>query len=84
MLRHLRPERSGKADREARRAVCRLAEGLHRRAAAGRHAGRLERDDGLRRALGANGREYVRVEYGWPRVLERFEVAFAGWGVGRG
>jgi glycosyltransferase involved in cell wall biosynthesis len=46
--------------------------------------GRLERDDVLRRALGAHGREYVQVEYGWPRVLERFEGAFAAWGVGRG
>jgi glycosyltransferase involved in cell wall biosynthesis len=45
--------------------------------------GRLEGDEGLRRALGANGREYVRCEYGWPQVLDRFEGAFSGWGVGR-
>jgi glycosyltransferase involved in cell wall biosynthesis len=46
--------------------------------------GRLERDETLRSALGANGRQYVMCEYGWPQVLERFESAFTGWGVGRG
>jgi glycosyltransferase involved in cell wall biosynthesis len=43
---------------------------------------RLEKDDGLRRGLGANGREYVRCEYAWPRVLERLERALRDWGAG--
>ena len=43
---------------------------------------RLERDHVLRKALGANGREYVRGEYAWPAVLERFEAALAACGVG--
>jgi glycosyltransferase involved in cell wall biosynthesis len=42
---------------------------------------RLEADRELRDTLGANGRDYVTHEYGWPRVLERFEAALAGWGV---
>jgi glycosyltransferase involved in cell wall biosynthesis len=45
---------------------------------------RLERDERLREALGANGRDYVRSEYGWPAVLERFEAALAASGVGGG
>ena len=46
--------------------------------------GRLEADQELRRALGANGREYVRREYGWPAVLDRFEAALGASGVGAG
>jgi glycosyltransferase involved in cell wall biosynthesis len=45
---------------------------------------RLEVDEKLRNALGANGRDFVRREYGWPAVLERFEAALAGSGVGSG
>ena len=43
---------------------------------------RLEADEKLRNALGANGRDFVRREYGWPAVLERFEAALADWRVG--
>jgi O-antigen biosynthesis protein len=39
---------------------------------------RLERDQKLRDALGANGRDYVRCEYAWPAVLERFEDSVVG------
>ena len=39
--------------------------------------GLLVQDDGLRDALGANGRAYVRDEYGWPAVLERWRALLA-------
>ena len=45
---------------------------------------RLEGDRSLRDGLGANGRDYVRREYAWPAVLERFEAALAAAGVGGG
>ena len=45
---------------------------------------RLEVDEKLRNALGANGRDFVRHEYGWPAVLGRFEAALADSGVGGG
>jgi glycosyltransferase involved in cell wall biosynthesis len=32
----------------------------------------LRRDAALRRALGANGRRYVKAEYAWPAVLARY------------
>ena len=33
----------------------------------------------LLRQMGANGRGYVRQQYGWPAVLERFAAALAAW-----
>lgn len=36
--------------------------------------GLLARDDGLRAALGANGRRYVEAEYRWEAVLERWRA----------
>jgi glycosyltransferase involved in cell wall biosynthesis len=38
---------------------------------------RLLDDGNLRRAMGAAGREYVRREYAWDVVEERFEDALA-------
>ena len=37
----------------------------------------LVRDEPLRRALGDNGREYVRCSYRWDVVLEKYERIFA-------
>jgi glycosyltransferase involved in cell wall biosynthesis len=34
----------------------------------------LARDDGLRAALGANGRRYVEAEYRWEAVLESWRA----------
>src|SRR5207342_3226966 len=36
----------------------------------------LVSDASLRRALGANGREYVRRDYRWDAVLGKYEAAF--------
>ena len=37
----------------------------------------LVSDASLRRALGANGREYVRRDYRWDVVLGKYEAIFA-------
>jgi glycosyltransferase involved in cell wall biosynthesis len=37
----------------------------------------LMEDERLRRALGANGREYVRKDYRWDVVLAKYERLFA-------
>jgi glycosyltransferase involved in cell wall biosynthesis len=44
---------------------------------------RLLKDEQLRKTLGARGSDYVRCEYAWKPVLERFETALAGSGVDR-
>jgi len=36
----------------------------------------LLRDGRLRKSLGANGQEYVRQNYTWERVLDKYEVMF--------
>lgn len=41
-------------------------------------------DESLRRRLGENGLRYVRTEYNWPAVLQRFESALESWDALRG
>jgi glycosyltransferase involved in cell wall biosynthesis len=38
---------------------------------------RLERDEGLRAALGEQGRRYVTANFTWPRIVERYEALLA-------
>lgn len=46
-------------------------------AALGAALDRLAADAGLRRALGAAGRERCEQRYGWPRIVDRLEAVYA-------